>query len=111
MLGEERPSRSGSVALSRFLFGLMTVSLGVHCWIAARAIASIGVKFDVGVLWLLTVMMGGAIWLAPKRARMSGNLSSSLLCGLAFVMLSIGHLLIRLSDYVQMISSVGRVLR
>jgi hypothetical protein len=83
----------------------------LYGWMAAKALTGFSARFEVGVLLLSPAILGGTIWLAPKRGQMSKGLSLSLLGTLAFVILYIGNVFVRLTDYAHFAASMGKVFK
>jgi hypothetical protein len=92
----------------RGFFVLAVLFTGLYGWTAGRALSGFAAKFEVGLLCFFPAILGGAIWLAPRRGQMTKGLSISLLCTLAFVIVYVGRALVRLTDYAHSALSIGK---
>jgi len=111
MIEEKVSPPEWTVLVTRGFFILAMLFMSLYGWIAARALAGFSARFEIAMLWFFPAILGGTIWLAPRRGQMSKNLSVSLLGSLAFVILYIGNVLVRLTDYAHFASSVGKVIK
>jgi Na+/proline symporter len=103
------PVWAGVVIRGFFILAILLTAL--YGWTAATALSGFAAKFEIGVLCLFPAILGGAIWLAPRRGQMTEGLSVSLLCTLAFVIMYVGNVLARLTDYVHFAASMGKSIK
>jgi hypothetical protein len=111
MVEEKEPLPEWTVLVTRGFFIVAMLFTSLYGWLAAKALSGFNARFEVGVLLFFSAIVGGTIWLAPKRGQMSEKLSLSLLGSLAFVIVYIGIVLARLTDYAHFAASIGKVIK